>query len=133
MSGSYRHLKKGIRCDYKWYGNEYGGFYVCPVFINENSIVYSFGIGEDISFDKALIDIHGCHVFGFDPTPKSIDWIKSQKLPENFNFYEYGLGDMFVDIEHATKATDDAIWLYNYERPHLSLGKSKPAEIYFGK
>jgi transposase InsO family protein len=45
---------------------------------------------------------------------------------------EYGLDGLFVDIEHATRATEDAIWLYNYERPHLSLDKCKPAEIYFG-
>ncbi|MFN2123188.1 MAG: IS3 family transposase [Candidatus Promineifilaceae bacterium] len=44
---------------------------------------------------------------------------------------EYALGEMFLDLEHAAKATKDAIWLYNYERPHLSLGKCKPAEVYF--
>lgn len=45
---------------------------------------------------------------------------------------EYGLDGHFVDLKHAAKATQDAIWLYNYERPHLSLEYRKPAEIYFG-
>jgi FkbM family methyltransferase len=64
-----------------------------PNLINENSIVYSFGIGEDISFDEALIDTYKCHVYGFDPTPKSIDWCSKQALPENFHLYEFGISD----------------------------------------
>ena len=50
------------------------------------------GIGEDVSFDLALIADHNCHVFGFDPTPKSINWLKQQKsLPSKFVFFEYGI------------------------------------------
>lgn len=44
---------------------------------------------------------------------------------------EYGLDDLFIDYEHAQKAVREAIWLYNYDRPHLSLGYCKPAEVYF--
>lgn len=43
---------------------------------------------------------------------------------------EYGLDDLFVNLEHAQQAVREAIWLYNYERPHLSLDYCKPAEIY---
>ncbi len=45
---------------------------------------------------------------------------------------EYGLDDLFIDREHAQKAVQEAVWLYNYERPHLALNYGKPAEIYFG-
>lgn len=45
---------------------------------------------------------------------------------------EYGLDDLFIDQEHAQKAVQEAVWLYNYERPHQSLNYSKPVEIYFG-
>jgi transposase InsO family protein len=44
---------------------------------------------------------------------------------------EYGLDDLFIDYEHAQKAVREAIWLYNYDRPHLSLNYCKPAEVYF--
>jgi FkbM family methyltransferase len=64
---------------------------VHPDDLCEASIVYSFGIGEDISFDKAVIEKHKCPVFAFDPTPKSIDWIERQSLPPNFTFFGYGL------------------------------------------
>ena len=74
------HIKKQINCDYEWYGNEYGGFNVNPNLIENNGIVYSFGIGEDISFDEAIMRNHNCTVFGFDPTPKSIEWCSRQNL-----------------------------------------------------
>ncbi len=45
---------------------------------------------------------------------------------------EYGLDDLFIDKEHAQKAVQEAVWLYNYERPHLALNYGKPAEIYYG-
>lgn len=44
---------------------------------------------------------------------------------------EYGLNDLFIDKAQAQKAVVQAVWLYNYERPHLALNYSKPAEIYF--
>jgi len=44
---------------------------------------------------------------------------------------EYNLDDLFVNHQHAQIAVPQAIWLYNYERPHLSLDYCKPAEIHF--
>jgi len=43
---------------------------------------------------------------------------------------EYALDDLFLDAHHALDAVEQAIWLYNYERPHLSLGYRKPAQIH---
>jgi len=60
--------------------------------LNKDAIVYSFGIGEDISFDEMLIEKHNCKVYGFDPTPKSIDWVAQQKCPPNFTFIPVGIG-----------------------------------------
>lgn len=77
----------------QWYGNGYGGFYVDPTLIPDQAIVYSFGIGEDISFDKAIISKHGCKVYGFDPTPKSINYVKNNETPEAFYFHPYGIGE----------------------------------------
>ena len=77
----------------QWYGNGYGGFYVDPTLVPDQAIVYSFGIGEDISFDKAIISKHGCKVYGFDPTPKSINYVKNNETPEAFYFHPYGIGE----------------------------------------
>lgn len=44
---------------------------------------------------------------------------------------EYALGERFVDLAQAHRAVQEAIWLYNHERPHLSLAYKKPADCYF--
>ena len=93
LSGAQKHLRKTVRCQAVWYGNEYGGFYVCPAALPAQSIVYSFGVGEDISFDRAMMEKHTCEVFAFDPTPKSIQWVKQQSLPACFHFFGFGISD----------------------------------------
>lgn len=102
-----KYHKVKIKCNSKWYGNNYGGFFVCPDLLSDSSIVYSFGIGEDISFDKAIIEEFQCDVFGFDPTPKSIDWIKNQQLPKKFHFFEFGIDTISGIVKfHLPKNSD---------------------------
>jgi FkbM family methyltransferase len=48
-------------------------------------------VGEDISFDEALLKEFNCKIFAFDPTPKSIEWIKKHEIHNNFLFFPYGL------------------------------------------
>lgn len=43
---------------------------------------------------------------------------------------EYGLDDQFVSLQHAQQAVKEAVWLYNFERPHLALKYAKPAQIH---
>lgn len=85
------HFNKTVNCTSTWYGNSYGGFFVNPDIINNSSIVYSFGIGKDISFDKEMINAHNCKVFAFDPTPQSINWLSSQDLPQGYEYFKYGI------------------------------------------
>jgi len=91
LTGEASHLKVSRRVKKEWTGNQYGGFYVASDFIGPESVVYSFGIGKDVSFDLKLIKRFGCPVYGFDPTPASVQWVKQQQLPPEFHFYEYGL------------------------------------------
>ena len=72
---------------------EYGGWYIHPNILDKKSLIYSFGIGEDISFDLDLIKKFGCRVYAFDPTPKSLKWLEKQKLPPEFFYYDYGIGN----------------------------------------
>jgi FkbM family methyltransferase len=73
------------------HGSEYGGWWICPNGISAGSVVYSFGIGTDISFDLSLIETYGLTVDGFDPTPASIAWLKAQRLPGQFRWQELGI------------------------------------------
>lgn len=89
----YPKVKTNIHLKMKRFGNEYGGFEVFTDKINSNSIIYSFGIGEDISFDTELLNRFNCEVFAYDPTPKVLTWIDSQILPKGFKFHPVGLSN----------------------------------------
>lgn len=40
---------------------------------------------------------------------------------------EYGLGLVFRNLDHARKAVEQAVWIYNNRRPHTAIGMSVPA------
>lgn len=72
-------------------GSRYGGWWVDLDRLDEHSVVYSAGVGEDITFDIELIKRTNCTVHAFDPTPKSIAWLGSQNLPPKFIAHPVGL------------------------------------------
>ena len=78
-------------------GTDYGSHIIPDGLLNENSVVYSFGAGEDISFDIELVKNYETKINLFDPTPRSIDYckptIQSQNLTDFISFYPYGLSD----------------------------------------
>lgn len=67
-------------------GTNYGGWSI-PINanLNENSVIYSVGVGEDISFDLKLQSKYNCYIFLFDPTKKAINHYK-----ECQNYYTSG-------------------------------------------
>jgi FkbM family methyltransferase len=75
------------------FGSDYGGWDVAVEGIGSGAVVYSFGIGEDLSFDLALIERFAVTVHGFDPTPRSQRWVAQQRLPARFMMHDYGLAD----------------------------------------
>lgn len=74
-------------------GTEYGAWPVLDESLTPESIVYSFGVGHDISFDLAVMHEFGCRIYAFDPTPRCIAWLTEQYVPEGFWFHELGLSD----------------------------------------
>lgn len=79
-------------------GNQsYGRFNVADSVVkkDEHPVIYSFGIGEDLSFSADVLQRWDCDVYAFDPTPKAIAYVKSHPLYWNnrFHFYEWGLSD----------------------------------------
>jgi len=43
------------------FGNRFTDWTFCPEFLDKDSVIYSFGVGEDLSFDLQLIFITGSH------------------------------------------------------------------------
>ena len=71
-------------------GKEYGGWVIPKDFVTPDSVVYSAGVGEDVSFDLELIALTGCHVWAFDPTPRAIDFARKIDY-ERFHFLPVGI------------------------------------------
>jgi FkbM family methyltransferase len=67
--------------------------------LTAESVVYSFGVGDNVAWDLALIERHGVTVHAFDPTSRSIDWIGRQDLPERFRFHPIGLAGHDGELE----------------------------------
>lgn len=76
----------------KWIGNDYGGFAIDDSILRNTPVVFSFGIGEDISFDIGLMENYNANIYGFDPTLKSIQWVENNVRNSQFHFLSYGLG-----------------------------------------
>jgi len=82
-------------------GSDYGGWSVVPELLDARSVVYTVGVGSDISFDLALIERFGCIVHAFDPTPMAREWIARQQVPPQFVFHAIGLADKDEEVAFA--------------------------------
>lgn len=83
---------RSIRLKCATLGTGDGAWSFCPDRLVDNAIVYSFGVGRDISFDVALAKQFACEVYLFDPTPLSREWIETQTLPPQIRFSSIGIG-----------------------------------------
>ena len=102
------------------YGTEYGAWSICPQGLDRNSIVYSVGIGTDISFDLALIERYGVTVHAFDPTPGSIAWLERQLLPAGFRWKQVGLAA--YDGQATFFPPDNPEWISHTMLPRAAGG-----------
>jgi FkbM family methyltransferase len=84
----------------------------CPDGLDSNSIVYSGGVGNDISFEHALAKQFGCVVYLLDPSPTGV---KTMSLPENnvpfFRFMPVGLAGSCCTLRLAPPLyADEGSW-----------------------
>jgi FkbM family methyltransferase len=74
-------------------GARSGVWTVCPDGLGPDSIVYSFGVGDNIAWELALIERFGLTVHAFDPTPASVAWLSGQTQPDRLHFHALGIAD----------------------------------------
>lgn len=105
LRSAYRRARRAVRCavgrDVRFgiqtrvpcerHGSDYGGWWICPTGLDGDSVVYSVGIGTDITFDLSLMGTYGLAIHAFDPTPGSIAYLKSLQLPAAFTCHEVAL------------------------------------------
>ena len=84
-----------------------GGKWVSdPQSLRTGTVVYSFGAGDDISFDAEMAGLYGCEVHCFDPTPSVVrDFARcrpGQPVGKGtFSFHAVGLGPVSLDPDKA--------------------------------
>lgn len=71
-----------VRCDRV----ERGGWWICPQAIRPGEIVYSFAVGGDLAFERALAEQHGARVFAFDPDPATAERLQATGPFERLRF-----------------------------------------------
>lgn len=113
------------------FGNDYSFVFVPEKNLNEESIVYSIGVGEDIISDIEMVDKIGCDIVLVDPTPKSkkhIDHIfKNVKIGqpvfadngvayeiakknlEKLSFYPYAIYDKDQEVKFFLPKLDESV------------------------
>jgi FkbM family methyltransferase len=129
LTGTEVNYKKQIDKSMKWYGNEGAGFFVFEDNLSDKSIVYSFGVGEDISFDVELIKRFDCKIYAFDPTPKSIRFIEGRQKSDNFIFNPYGLYNKDGFIKFYLPENSDYVSGTSYNRWNYNEKIIKPIEV----
>lgn len=93
LSGTDVYFPKQLDCSVVYLGNAGTSWPICPEALLDQPLVYSFGVGEDVSFDLELIRRFHATIHAFDPTPRSVAWIASQQLPASFHFHSCGVAD----------------------------------------
>lgn len=109
MKGKEVHYPADARVRKKVLGNYHAAWCIAPDHIKETDVIYSFGVGTDISFDLDLIAQYRCQVFAFDPTPRSIAWIAKQRLPEKLCFQDVGVAGTDGVIRFYPPANPDHV------------------------
>jgi FkbM family methyltransferase len=74
-------------------GRGHGRWSVWPDVVRAETVVYSFGVGREVSFERDLIERFGVTVQAFDPTPLSLEWARQQALPPRFVLHEVGIAE----------------------------------------
>jgi len=83
--------RRDARVRTEWLGTHYGGFPVHADALGPGSVVYSVGVGEDASFDLALLGRAEVELHAFDPTPRSVEWVAAREWPPGFRFHPVGV------------------------------------------
>jgi FkbM family methyltransferase len=61
--------------------------------LRPGTVLYTFGVGEDISFERDLIRRFGVRVHAFDPTPHAQAWVAHHGVPEGMIVHTFGVAD----------------------------------------
>ena len=112
------------RSDLTRIGTDYGGWTIPGTSVDSDSVIYCGGVGLDASFDLGLIERYGCRVHAFDPTPSTVQYVRTLDAP-NFRFYPWALWSQDGEIYlHSPDYSDSNFSATNLH--HTSTGFTAP-------
>lgn len=80
-----------VKVPLEYHGRPDSGWCIAADSLNRESVVVDVGLGEDVTFSESVIAKYGSVVYGFDPTPRAIEFVKRRASP-SIRLYESGLG-----------------------------------------
>jgi FkbM family methyltransferase len=80
------------------FGSEFAGWWIETARLDERSRILSAGVGEDITFDLALIQRFGCHILACDPTSKAVAYVERFRAERRLRFEACGLAEKDGEI-----------------------------------
>ncbi len=75
------------------FGSKYGRWGIDGTHLTPETVIVTFGLGDDVTFEQALMQRFGCQVHGSDPTPNSINFIRTHVNNPQFHAHTYALMD----------------------------------------
>jgi FkbM family methyltransferase len=90
------------------FGSKYGRWGIDTSLLNSQTRIASFGLGEDVSFERAILDAFGCRIVGFDPTPKSIQYVRNHLSHPQFVHHPVALASHCGTIQFALPPSEAA-------------------------
>jgi FkbM family methyltransferase len=82
-------------------------WHVLTTNLDENSVIYSAGVGHDISFEKALVSRFNVHINLFDPSPTGIQTMEmAENRTDKIHFYPIGLAGQTGIVRFAAPAME---------------------------
>lgn len=89
-------------------------WHIRPDLLNADSIVVSAGVGNDISFEKELVDYVGCRLLLMDPSPTSLRTMSlaSNQRPQiEFQAVALAGRDGTIELQAPLHAAEGSYWL----------------------
>jgi len=107
------------------HGEREAGYDVVAGRLGPTSVVLSFGVGCETTFEESILRRYGCRVEAFDPTDQAARHVATRDFPASFTFHQVGLGAsdgeaQFQDI-HYPSDEYAAVTLTNLHGHHVAV------------
>lgn len=83
------------------FGSGYGRWAIDTTRLDRSTVLACFGLGEDVTFEDAVIARFGCRVVGFDPTPRAVRHVATRGGLPGLEHFPVALSGVDGEIEFA--------------------------------